>query len=125
MLADIWTLETIPEPEVFRAAETSLRQKLNRIDAALSERPFFDGSRFRLVDAVWAPVFRYFDALERLAGLTPAKGYAKLSTWRRALARRPSVRRAVGAEYPARLEAFLRRQPSHLSQLITRIKNAA
>ncbi len=110
---------------MFSAAEAALRQKLTRIDAALGEGPFFAGLQFSLVDAVWAPVFRYLDAFETLAGLAPAERCARLLAWRGALAHRSSVQRAVAADYPARLEAFLRRQPSHLSQLITRMKNAA
>ena len=40
-----------------------------------------------------------------------------VAAWRRALAERPSVKTAVGVDYPELLRDFLRRRPSHLGQL--------
>lgn len=125
LLSDIWTLETTPDAKAFAAAETAARLKLGRIDAALGDGEFFAGDQFTLVDAVWAPVFRYLDAFERLAGLDLAAGLQKVAGWRKALAQRPSVKKAVAADYPARLEAFLRRQPSHLASLLMPARSAA
>ena len=35
------------------------------VEAALGDWPFFSGADFSLVDAVFAPVFRYFDVFDR------------------------------------------------------------
>lgn len=118
MLADIWTLETTPDAAAFEAKRRLLREKAGRLEAELGEGPYFAGSRFTLVDAVFAPVFRYFDVFDRFVDLGVFDELRKLREWRIALGGRPSVRGAVVADYEARLEAFLRRQKSHLATLM-------
>jgi glutathione S-transferase len=88
------------------------------VERALGAGPWFAGSRFSLVDAAFAPVFRYFDVFERFVALQVFDGTPKVRAWRSALAGRASVIRAVAADYPERLAAFLRARGSHLSTLI-------
>jgi len=45
-------------------------------------------------------------------------GKPKVAAWRTALAARPSIRRAVGADYESRLWKFLQARQSHLSNLM-------
>jgi len=118
ILADIWVIETTPDAAAFEAKRRLLREKAGRLEAELGEGPYFAGSRFTLVDAVFAPVFRYFDVFDRFVDLGVFADLRKLRKWRSALAGRPSVRDAVVADYEARLEAFLRRQKSHLATLM-------
>jgi glutathione S-transferase len=80
--------------------------------------PYFDGASFSLVDAVFGPVFRYFDTLDRIGDFGVLAGKPKIAAWRAALAARPSVRAAVGADYPEKLEAFFKAKGSHLSSLM-------
>lgn len=115
ILADIWTLETTPDREAFDAKAALLRDKFQRLELELGDGPHFDGERFSLVDAVFAPAFRYFDVFDRFVDLGTFADLPKVQAWRRALAARPSVRGAVVVDYEARLEAFLRRQSSWLA----------
>jgi glutathione S-transferase len=115
ILADIWTLETTPDRATFDAKVLVLREKFLRLESELGKEPWFAGERFSLVDAVFAPVFRYFDVFDRFIDLGMFEGLTKMQAWRRALAARPSVRGAVAVDYEAKLEAFLRRQKSWLS----------
>jgi glutathione S-transferase len=78
-------------------------------------RPVFAGTRFSLVDAAFAPVLRYFDALDRL-GVDVLGGLAKVEAWRAALAQRASVRTAVGSDYGERLLDFIAARPSALGR---------
>jgi len=80
--------------------------------------PWFDGARFSLVDAVFGPVFRYFDAFDRIGDFGILGDLPKTAAWREALAARPSIKGAVAPEYPALLWEFLRARKSHLSRLI-------
>lgn len=105
ILADIWTLETTQDPTAFAAKRDVLARKFATLSDALGEGPFFAGAGFSLVDAVFAPIFRYFDVFDRLIDLRLFD--AKVSAWRAALAARPSVQQAVGADYADRLHAFL------------------
>ncbi len=118
ILADIWTVETTADAAAFEARRQALRAKFGRLEAELGDGPYFGGAAFSLVDAVFAPVFRYFDVFDRLVDLGAFDGLMKVQAWRRALPARPSVRGAVVPDYEARLEAFLRRQPSHLAALL-------
>lgn len=119
ILADIWVIETTPDGNAFDTRRRVLREKFGRLEAALDRNrqggPYFAGARFCLVDAVFAPVFRYFDVFDRVADLEILEDLPNVGLWRRALADRPSVRSAVVADYEARLEAFLRRQNSWLA----------
>jgi len=118
ILADIWGIETTPDKAAFDGHKQKMREKFTRLEAELGQGPYFAGGAFSLVDAVFAPAFRYFDVFERLVDLGTFEGLTKVQAWRRALAARPSVRGAVISDYEARLEAFLRRQKSHLVTLL-------
>lgn len=118
ILADIWVIETTPDRAAFDAKVALLQEKFGRLEAELDQRmgdgPYFAGRRFSLVDAVFAPIFRYFDVFDRVVDLGVFTGLPKLQVWRWALAVRPSVRGAVVADYEARLTTFLRRRESWL-----------
>jgi glutathione S-transferase len=110
LMADLWTVETTSDHQAFEEKRRAIADKLARLEGALGDGPFFEGERFSVVDAVYAPFFRYFDTLERHADLGVFDGLPKVQAWRRTLAHRPSVRGAVVPDYGTRLEAFLRRQ---------------
>jgi glutathione S-transferase len=114
ILGDLWGLETTTDAATFESKRTALAAKFARVEAALGAGPFFAGDEFSLVDAVFAPIFRYFDVFDGLADLGIFRETPKVRAWREALARRPSVRSAVGADYPELLRAFLKRYDAHL-----------
>jgi glutathione S-transferase len=117
ILGDLWGLETTTDPATFESRRQALSAKFARVEAALGTGPFFAGEAFSLVDAVFAPVFRYFDVFDELADLGIFGDAPKVRAWRAALAKRPSVRTAVGADYPQLLRAFLARHDAHLLKL--------
>ena len=118
VLNDIWHFYTAADAEAMSARLAVLRRKFERLEEALADGPYFAGERFSLVDAVFAPVFRYWDAFDRVADFGVFDGLAKVAAWRQALARRPSVRDAVAGDYAERLWQFLRTRCSHLSTLM-------
>ena len=126
ILNDVWALYTAPDAAAFSAKVAALREKFVRVEDRLKE-PWFDGERFSLVDAVFGPVFRYFDALDRIGAFGMLDNLPKIAAWRAALAARPSVQGAVSPEYPALLWEFYRTRGSHLSRLIEgmRVPDAA
>jgi len=124
ILNDIWGLYSAPDEAVFNAKVIALREKFLRVEDRL-KTPWFDGARFGLVDVVFGPAFRYFDAIDRIADFGVLAGLPKIAAWRAALAARPSVQRAVSAEYPALLWEFYRTRGSHVSRLMERLPAAA
>jgi glutathione S-transferase len=117
ILTDLWGVETTQEAVVFDTKRAAVTAKFARVEAALGSGPFFAGEQFSLVDAVFAPIFRYFDVFDRLSDLRVFADRPKLRAWRARLAERPSVQRAVGPDYPDLLRAFLVRHDAHLLKL--------
>ncbi len=117
ILADLWGLETTQDPAVYHAKRTAIAAKFVRVQAAVGEGPHFAGERFSLVDAVFAPIFRYFDVFDTISDTRVLADVPKVRAWRAALSARPSVRNAVGPDYPERLRAFLVRHDAHLLRL--------
>jgi glutathione S-transferase len=105
-------------PELFEARRQRLADRFDWLERHLGPGPYFGGERFSLVDAAFAPLFRYFETFERIADFGFFADLPKVAAYRAALAARPSVRAAVVGDYPARLMAFLHRRSSHLSTLI-------
>jgi glutathione S-transferase len=104
--------------DLFEAKRQRLAERFAWLERHLADRPYFAGERFALVDAAFAPLFRYFATFERLGDFGFFTDLPKVCAYRSALAARPSVRAAVVADYPARLQAFLQRRPSHLATLV-------
>lgn len=118
VLGLIATLYGAPDAARFDIAQAALRRRLERLEAELGTGPWFAGTRFSIVDAAFAPVFRYFDVFASLGEADPGAGLARLAAWRTALAARPSVIAAVASDYPQRLAEFLRGRGSELSRRI-------
>ncbi len=117
ILADIWRLETATDAAAHEAARKAIAAKFASVEAVLAGGPYFDGDRFSLVDAVFAPVFRYFDIFDEIADTGVLSQTPKVRRWRAALAERPSVRAAVAPDYGDRLRAFLAARGAHLLRL--------
>lgn len=79
---------------------------------------YFAGDDFSLVDAVYGPIFRYFDVFDTIADFNVFVDTPHVRNWRQALSVRPSVQQAVSDDYPQRLLAFLQQRNAHLSTLM-------
>jgi len=117
ILGELWGLETTGDAAIFESKRVAVAAKFARVEQALGAGPFFAGEQFSLVDAVFAPIFRYFDVFDQLIDLSIFAETPKVRAWRRELAKRPSVRDAVGADYPQLLHAFLVRHNAHMLKL--------
>jgi glutathione S-transferase len=118
VLSDIWAFYSAPDAAAFAAKRARLARRFEWLETRVTAAPWFDGDRFSLVDAVFAPIFRYFDVIDSIASFGILAGKPKLAHWRGRLAARPSVRHAVGPDYNVRLWAFLAERNGRLSQLM-------
>lgn len=119
VLADLWVYETTSDLEVLKARGNAIASRFRTIEAELSGGPFFAGEGFSLVDAVFAPIFRYFDVFDAIGENHIFDGLDRVQKWRSALAKRPSVRQAAADDYHARLVAFLEKHQSVLLRAST------
>jgi len=120
VLNDIWGLYSAPDQAAFDAKRRQLAERFQWLEQRIVGAPWFDGAEFSLVDAVFGPVFRYFDVFDGIDDFGVFDGSPQVQAWRAALAQRRSVRDAVMADYPERLHAFLLARRSHLTALMLR-----
>ena len=119
ILSDLWGFETAKDAETYDARRKALIDKFGRVESELGDGPFFAGAAFSLVDAVFAPIFRYFEAFDTIAPTGVFDGLPRVTAWRNALAQRPSVRGAVTDDYAERLRVFLRNHDAWLLKAAT------
>ena len=116
-LATIWGFYSAPDAALLQARRTELQQRFAQLEAELDETgPYFAGARFSMVDAVFAPVFRYLDAFEVCGETGWLDTLPRMQRWRTALAARPSVQQAATPDYPQRLLHFLRTRNGELAR---------
>jgi glutathione S-transferase len=117
VLNTIWSFYTAPDAQALQAQREVLLQRFAQLEQALdASGPFFAGERFCIVDAVFAPVFRYFDAFEALGLESFFAATPRVRGWRAALVARDSVRAAVLPDFDERLLAFMRSRDSELGR---------
>jgi glutathione S-transferase len=118
-LADIGKLYAAADGAAFDAAADALEARFAQLEKEISG-PWFAGARFGLVDAAFAPVFRYLDVFDWRLGRDTVARPAKVRAWSDALAKRDSVRTAVADDYPERLINFVIAKNSYLGGLLER-----
>lgn len=94
----------------------SFRERLSKLESEIGTGPFFGGSTFGMVDATYAPLFRYFGIVDALVAQQVFAGLPRISAWRTALAERPSVKAAVVDDYASRFLIHLRDQGALMAQ---------
>jgi glutathione S-transferase len=111
-----------PDDAVLYARRDELCAKFILLEAELTQRspagPYFEGTKFSLVDAVFGPVFRYFNVFEKIEPFEFFSHTPRVSAWRKHLAAHSSVIHAVSADYETALHDFLKRKHSALSRKI-------
>src|SRR3954471_12956623 len=88
VLSDIVGFYAAPDEATFIAKTAQLEARFARLEARFAASPWFDGDEFSLVDAVFGPVFRYFDVFDGIADFGILAGKPKLACWRQRLAAR-------------------------------------
>ncbi|MGD8326778.1 MAG: glutathione S-transferase family protein [Sphingomonadales bacterium] len=119
ILNKIWSFYTAADEETLQARAKDLHGMLARVENELgSEGPYFAGKHFTLVDAVYGPIFRYFDVIDTIDDFGVFDGLSRVVAWREILAKRPSIQKAVAEDYPERLKDFFISRNSALSARI-------
>lgn len=108
---------TAPDATALQARREELVARFAQLEQALPEHgPYFAGGKFSMVDAVFGPVFRYFEVFEQIGEAGFFDATTKVRAWRHALAQRPSVQQAVSPQYAGLLRQFLLARNSELSR---------
>jgi glutathione S-transferase len=117
LLNDIAKLYGAKTELAFHECLEVIVSKLRLLEATTGS-PYFAGADFSMVDAAYAPIFRYFDVLDRYLPLDVFAGCQRLQAWRQCLASRSSVKAAVTENYPQLLRSFVLSRGSVLSERV-------
>lgn len=118
ILNTIAGLYNAPTKATFEQKQLELVDKFAWIERHWQGGRYFEGDRFSLVDAVYGPIFRYFDVFDTIADFQVFAETPQVRAWRQSLQTRPSIQQAVSADYGDRLLAFLKQRNSYLSTLV-------
>ena len=116
LLTDLRGLYEAEDEKILEKARLRLRNKLAKVEEILGEGPFFSGDEFRLIDAGFAPVMRYFDVMDRIGEKGILEGMPKLQKYREELMKRPAVRNAVPEDYVERVLDYYKKRESFLAK---------
>ena len=115
-LDNIGALYSVQGDEKFARTASQLEARWRQLEAVLPTSGYFGGESFSLVDAAFAPVFRYIDLFEQLLDRALVGDYPRISRWRDLLARRASVIKVVHEDYPRLLLEFIAKRQSWLGE---------
>jgi len=118
ILSKVASLYNAKEGSCFHILHTEIQNKFRLVESELNGNAFFSGEKFHLIDAVYAPIFRYFDVFDTFTTLNTFDDLPQCLLWKETLKQRQSVRNAVSKDYSKLLIEFLRNRESYISQLI-------
>lgn len=114
-LGNAWQYLNATVQAIADSKRTAFREQLERIESELSSGPYFSGTKFSMVDAVYAPIFRYFTIIDESVSEAIFEGLPRVSAWKAALAERVSVKGGVSSNYAELFQDHLRQQSAILA----------
>ena len=116
--------------EEFTSRAAKLAGPFGKLDEALAKRgndgPFFNGAKFSLVDAAYAPFLQRYAFMDRLRPLGIIEKFPKLAAWRDALVAAPAVKKSTVSNIEAVWQENLIIRKRWLSKFVSEsVKGAA
>ena len=108
------------EADYAKAAER-IPLPFERLETALARQgsgPYFNGARYSLVDAAYAPFLQRYFFLARVKPLGHIEKFPRLKAWGEALMARPSTHSFPPAEFEAMYRANVKRRNKWVSQFV-------
>ena len=112
----------------YRKAAARIPGPFERLERALEKQgdgPFFNGARYSLVDAAYAPFLQRYVFLDRIKKIGQMEKYPRLKAWCDTLMKRPSTHSFPEAEFEAMYREGLRKRGSYLSLFVEAPRAAA
>ena len=110
------------------AAIAKIDEPFGRLEGALEKQgsgPYFNGERYALVDAGYAPFLQRYFFLDRIRPIGKIESYPRLNAWAKALVARPSTHSFPPAEFEAMYREQIRKRGIYLSQFVQAARVAA
>lgn len=112
----------------YASAAEKIPDAFGRLEKALEKQgggPFFNGAKYSLVDAAYAPFLQRYHFLDRVRRLGHLEKFPRLKAWTEALLARPSTHTFAEAEFEAMYREGLRRRNKWVSQFVAPARAAA
>lgn len=109
-------------------AASGIPVPFERLEKALEKQgggPFFNGEKYSLVDAAYAPFLQRYFFLDRVKKLGHIEKYPRLKAWSEALMKRPSTHSFPMAEFEAMYRDGLKRRNKWVSRFVEPTRAAA
>jgi len=117
----------------YNAAVTKITIPFERLERALEKQnsdakgagPYFNGAKYSLVDAAYAPFLQRYYYLDRIRPLGHIEKFPRLKAWAKALVARPSTHSFPEAEFEGMYRENVRNRDVWVSQFIRASQVAA
>lgn len=114
--AEQYGMLTAPDKNAYDEKYQAVRKDLLRLEQQLGEGPFFNGERFALIDAAFAPPLMRFALIERYFDFQLFNNCPKLRAWRKTLLSRDSVQHSVVPEFETLFTGTIRDAGGYAAQ---------
>jgi glutathione S-transferase len=115
------------EADYYKAAE-KIPVPFERVERALGKQgsgPLFNGDRYSLVDAAYAPFLQRYFFLDRVKRIGHIEKFARLKAWAETLIKRPSTHSFPPDEFETLYRRNLKRRNKWVSQFVDAVQVAA
>jgi glutathione S-transferase len=112
----------------YNKAAAQIPAAFEKLETALTRQnagPFFNGARYSLVDAAYAPFLQRHLFLERIRKVGHIDRFPHLKAWAETLSQRPSTHSFPPAEYEAMYRDMVKKRGKWISQFVDESKAAA
>jgi glutathione S-transferase len=127
--ADVVTATAYADDETdYNKAAEKIPGAFDKLEKALIKQgdgPYFNGAKYSLVDAAYAPFLQRYFFLDRVKKLGHIEKFPRLKAWGEALLQRPSTHSFPPAEFEAMYRENLKRRNKWVAQFVDAAKVAA
>ena len=99
ILSTTFEFYTTEDGKRFKHLVDTLMDRFEVLEEEISDGPYFNGEEFSMIDAVYAPVFRYFNRIAKYKDYGFFEDAPRIKTWGDKLLERPSVIKSVPETY--------------------------
>lgn len=117
-LSNTFKLMTVETEEEFQTVCGELLSAFDRLSDVFGDGPFFNGEKFALVDAAYAPLFVRLHLLGDMIGLDLYAGHPKMQQWQESLMALPSVQKVITPVLKDRFRELMADRQSWANSLI-------
>lgn len=105
--------------EDYTATKKELVEKLSRLQEVHSQKTYFNGEDFSLIDAAYAPLFMRLSIFEKHCGVNFLEDLPLIKRWSETLLSMDCVKESVVTELPMLYAGALKKTEGYLGSLIT------